>query len=573
MPTNFRELIDDAYREDLGRAGDESGIEHYNAAMNAGKTEAQMRADLSGSDEGIAYAVNRAYAEILERPADAAGFADYVAAMKAGTMTEAAVRESMLRSAEYAAKNPDTPPPIPSTMTPLRVVGNKFHDGAGLKKLLGYIVCCNDENTPEVDEALELGWPLVNVKALDQMKAHLLNYTDCRLGPSIDNTVFKDGNGLPIGERPGMDGYLLVGDGAARKYDLDQWNPVFWERVRKVCSDSEARGVYVCFSIDDSWVLHHEHGPFTAARNIQGYEGGSLAVVKHAPDARHEAWIRKVVRETCAFPNVLYLDGNESFKGQPSLDWLHGIRDIARDEMGLSVRPFGSNSDRTDAVDFLVSHHGTVPPVGSIPHLDTEYQPSPTIARILSNAKEAWDTGSASFHYWAGEHSNAERAEVLAGLKAIVEGGGDIDPVPPKCPTLVKMGAKVHTIVTGGQQVQIPSVGSNILFDVTPRFSHNPNDPNGKPCNDEHNAVCGGRECECPQGGVWSIVSGNAQVLSVDKPFHFRIRLLDDQPVRVRCEPPDPYLDGEEGKPVQVGPNCPREVTVQAGVKPAAEEA
>ncbi len=510
--------------------------------------------------------INQAYLEILGRPGDPGGLDTYNAHMNGG-MSEAQMRESLLRSAEYALQNPGSGgPPPPSAMTPLTVVGNEFQNASGPVKLLGYIICCDDPATPGMDEAIDLGWPLVNAGALDTMRQHKLNYTDIRLGPSIDRTVFGDG------EPPDSDGYLLVNG----KYDLTQWNPRFWARVRQALADASARGVYVGVSLIDSWVLDHELGPWTASRNLQGFEGGSLAVVKHAPRLQHELWIRKVVRETAQFPNVLYLDGNESFKGDPELDWIHGIRDIARSEMAqMGIAParlFGSNSKRTDAVDYLVSHAGTVPVEGPIPHLDTEYQTLPP-SMILSRAKTAWDKGSVSFHYWAGEHSLETRAQVLAGLQEIVEGGGSVQPVPANCPWLVKMGIKVHTIVTGNQIVSIPSVGSTVLIDLTPRFSHNQNDVNGKPCNDEHNVVCGGRECEDPRGGVYSVVSGNAQVLGTDNPFQFKIRLLDANPVVVRIEPFADYKDGEQGKPVRIGPNTPRELTIQAGVKPSASEA
>jgi hypothetical protein len=503
--------------------------------------------------------INKAYQDILERPADEGGLSVYNSAVNAG-LSEANLRESLLRSAEYAEKNPEDVSPPVGTMTPLRVEGNRFHNAAGPVKLLGCIVCCDDPATP-ADEAHALGWPLVNTLALDAMKAHKLNYTDIRLGPSINRDVFGEG------EPAGNDGYLLDGN----KYDLNQWNPAFWSKVRQAIADAEARGVYVCVSVIDSWVLDHELTPWSGHRNRQGYEGGSLAVVKHAPTAVHERWIRKVVRETCAFPNVLYLDGNESWKGNPELSWLHGIRDIARDEMGANKRVFGSNSEGiTESVDFLAQHNGTVPVPGALPKMETEYKthtlPIPT---ILSRAKQAWDLGTVSFMYWAGEHSVAQRAEVYAGLKDIVEGGGVVVPVPDKCPWLVKMGFKVHHVTNGSEIVPIPSVGSSILFDLTPRFSHNQNDVNGKPCNSEHNVVCGGRECEDPRGGVWSIVSGNAQIQSAGNPFQFKIRLVDAEPVRVRCEPWPDYRDAE-GKLVRVGPNCPRELTVQAGVKPSA---
>ena len=50
--------------------------------------------------------INLAYMRILRRPADPGGLETYDRLMNQG-MTEAMMRESLLRSPEYAANNPD----------------------------------------------------------------------------------------------------------------------------------------------------------------------------------------------------------------------------------------------------------------------------------------------------------------------------------------------------------------------------------------------------------------------------------------------------------------------------------
>jgi hypothetical protein len=50
--------------------------------------------------------ITMAYARILEREPDPGGLAHYNDQMNAG-MTEATMREALLRSPEYATKNPD----------------------------------------------------------------------------------------------------------------------------------------------------------------------------------------------------------------------------------------------------------------------------------------------------------------------------------------------------------------------------------------------------------------------------------------------------------------------------------
>jgi uncharacterized protein DUF4214 len=53
--------------------------------------------------------ISLAYMRILERPPDPGGLASYNEAMNQG-MTEAMMRESLIRSPEYAQKNPDLAP-------------------------------------------------------------------------------------------------------------------------------------------------------------------------------------------------------------------------------------------------------------------------------------------------------------------------------------------------------------------------------------------------------------------------------------------------------------------------------
>lgn len=51
--------------------------------------------------------INLAYQRILGRPADSVGLADYNQAMNQG-LTESQMRESLIRSQEYADKNPQS---------------------------------------------------------------------------------------------------------------------------------------------------------------------------------------------------------------------------------------------------------------------------------------------------------------------------------------------------------------------------------------------------------------------------------------------------------------------------------
>jgi len=506
----------------------------------------------------FSHVIALAYRSILLREPDPSGLAHFQAQLASG-MSEAQMREGLMRSPEYSQRfpsgGPPPPPPPPGTgtMTPLHVMGNRFFNGSGEVKLLGMIVCCDDPSTPE-DEALARGWPLVDAPTLALMADHKLNYTDIRLGPSINRDVFGDG------EAPGMDGYLLVGG----KYDLTQWNPVFWAAVRAVLTYARTRGIYVNVSLIDFWVLDHDLSPWQASRNVQGFDGGHLSVGRGSPHPIHEAWVRKVIQETAEFENVLYQDGNETFKGAYPV-WVEALKEIVADELtrlGKPLRVFGSNSGRYEAVDFLSTHSPDPPEPGGLPIIVNEYAPVPA-NRVLINAKLAYGTG-VYYQYWRGDMPWADTERVLDGLQQITEGGDPV-PLPDNCPTLVRWQPNVFNIMDGGfHPVDRPVVGGYVVCDSTPRFSRS-GSGRGLPCNAEHNEECGGRPCEDPRGGRWTQVSGPQVTMRVQNPgpqFGYQARFgpLAPGTYTVRVEALEDARDAL-GKPLTVRPDHARETS------------
>jgi hypothetical protein len=507
-------IIRPAYLELLGREGDEGGVNHYNDLMNGRPPRTPET-----------------------------------------KMTEAELRESLIRSEEFASSNPEGgggPPPLPpGTMKPLRVQGNQFRveGGTGSVKLMGMVVAGDFPGTPDVDEGLALGWPLLTRAAIDMIADHGLNYSVFRLGPSVGKDLFEGG------EKPEFVGYRKAGN----KYDLDRWNEDFWTLVREGLAYARTRGVYICCSVIDSWLLDHILTPWEPERNLQGYSGGSLAVVRQAPTSVHEKWIRKLVRSTGEFENVLYLDGNESFKGRPAQAWVHGIRDIVKDElrqMGVSDRLFSTNSGITEEVDFLVLHDQGIPePNPNRPIVVDEY-PTRPVSSILQDANTGFDGGGkVNYIYWRGDHSMQETDEVLRGLQRIVQ-GGDPD-APPAFPTLTKMGIVTHAWLTAAhQQVDGPTVNGFHNIDLTPKFGNPP-----KPCNEEHNERCGGFVAEDPRGGVWELVEAppGTRTKVENGGFLFKVGPMQPGRYRVRCSPwpdsRDPF-----GRPHRVAPDAAREL-------------
>lgn len=351
--------------------------------------------------------IRDAYAEILDRLPDPSGLAHYNERMNAG-LSEADLREALLRSQEYAEKNP--PPPPPESLA-LRVQGNRFVNPRGEQvRLLGAIVCCED--------AKPNGWPLVTLEALQLFAAHRLNYTHCRLGPF---TVAGEHD-------PHYVGYLTVPDG---RVDLEQWFATFWERARSVAARAQQLGIYVEFDLVDRWIRQHGESdlpqvdPWSAQNNVQGVEAGGLAIFESAPLPLHERWVRKAVAELGGFENVLFQVGNEGFK-RFSAAWEVGVYDLVKDELrrrGFSDRLVATNTHDAaleSRLDYITRHAREAQRAGEKPILVNEYSSLPS-DEVLRQVRRARRFGT-MFMYWRGGHDQAEWEATLAELRAVVEG-------------------------------------------------------------------------------------------------------------------------------------------------------
>jgi hypothetical protein len=351
----------------------------------------------------FARVIGDAYEEILERPPDPGGLASFNQLMNGG-MTEAALREALLRSPEFAAKNPSVPP----DGLALHVEGNRFVDARGeAVSLLGAIVCCA--------EAKQNGWPLVSLETLDLFASHRLNYTHCRLGPF---TVAGEDDPLYVG-------YVTQPNG---RVDLDQFFAGFWERTRAIANRARQLRIYVEFDLVDRWVRQHGEedmpaiDPWSRANNVQDMDAGGLAIFEAAPRPIHERWIRKAVAELGEFDNVLFQVGNEGFK-RFSAAWELGVYDLVKDELrrrGFPDRLVATNTqDATleSRLDYIARHDVVAQEAGAKPILVNEY-PSLPRAEVVRQVRRAQRLGT-MFMYWRGDHARDEWEGTLRDLEAI----------------------------------------------------------------------------------------------------------------------------------------------------------
>lgn len=129
---------------------------------------------------------------------------------------------------------------------------------------------------------------------------------------------------LRAGSQSGMDG--------APRFDLDQFNPEYFTRLRNRVEQAGQRGIYVAVMLFNGWSIEGCKGdqcennpwkghPFNKANNVNGVDGDKNAngsgeetqtLDVPAVTARQEAYVRKVVDTVGDLDNVLYEISNEA---------------------------------------------------------------------------------------------------------------------------------------------------------------------------------------------------------------------------------------------------------------------
>lgn len=117
-----------------------------------------------------------------------------------------------------------------------------------------------------------------------------------------------------------------AGDGG-NKFDLQRWNPAYFERLTDFVREAGRRGIVVelslfCVVYDDKlWAVN----PMNAANNVQGIGRVSRKEVFRLKEPRlqeaQEAFAKKVVAALAEFDNVYFELCNEPYFDGPGRDW------------------------------------------------------------------------------------------------------------------------------------------------------------------------------------------------------------------------------------------------------------
>jgi hypothetical protein len=151
----------------------------------------------------------------------------------------------------------------------------------------------------------------------------------------------------------------MASDGKPR-FDLDQFDPEYFSRLRARVAAARDRGIYVSVMLFDGWDLTNAYNPtsggfpFGAGNNINSVATTglvSLSLADSTITARQEAYVRAVIDAVNDLDNVLYEIANET--DAPAIAWQnHMVNFVKTVEAGKPTRhPVGMTSTYPTAAD------------------------------------------------------------------------------------------------------------------------------------------------------------------------------------------------------------------------------
>ncbi len=161
----------------------------------------------------------------------------------------------------------------------------------------------------------------------DTLQAHGLNFARVWLWWGCEQFP-------PPGDNRRVEPFLRPGPGEANdgrpKYDLTQFNPAFFKRLRDFCAAARERGLFLQFITVDAWMLKHAHlwklHAFHRDNNINGVDGdprhtgtgtdgqqGFCSLGNPKALAAQRAYLRKLVETLSGFDHVLIEIANENY--------------------------------------------------------------------------------------------------------------------------------------------------------------------------------------------------------------------------------------------------------------------
>jgi hypothetical protein len=160
----------------------------------------------------------------------------------------------------------------------------------------------------------------------------------------------------PPDDKLHIEPFLRPGPGKANdgrpKYDLSQFNPAFFDRLRDLCAAARQRGIFLQLITMDAWMLKHAHlwklHAFHRDNNINGVDGdprntgtgidgqqGFCSMGNPKAMEFQKAYLRKLVDTVCDFNNLLIEIANENYY---SAEWERHLCEFIREQERIKPR-------------------------------------------------------------------------------------------------------------------------------------------------------------------------------------------------------------------------------------------
>jgi len=194
--------------------------------------------------------------------------------------------------------------------------------------------------------------------------------------------------------------FLREGPGIANdgrlKYNLDKFNPLFFEKLADFCEGADKNGITLQLMAMDAWMIKHDYlwklNAFNAANNVNGVDGDPAKTGRGRDGERgfcsmgnplamnyQKAYIKKIVETVNSFKNIFFEIANENYYSEEwELTLCDYIKEIERPMPNQHMtirRDFPSHSYVIQKWDPVTVHKGIMDKrYMNVPlHFDTDW--------------------------------------------------------------------------------------------------------------------------------------------------------------------------------------------------------
>jgi hypothetical protein len=192
-----------------------------------------------------------------------------------------------------------------------------------------------------------------------------------------------EGNSFPADKKLHIEPFMREGPGLANdgrpKYNLDKFNPLFFERLVDFCEVAGKNGITLQLMAMDAWMIKHDYlwklNAFNAANNVNGVDGDPAKTGRGRDGERgfcsmgnpgamkyQKAYIKKIVETVNSFKNIYFEIANENYYSEEweltLCDYIKEIEKSMPNQHMTIRRDFPSHSYVIQKWDPVTVHKG-----------------------------------------------------------------------------------------------------------------------------------------------------------------------------------------------------------------------